>query len=202
MPVLAAGGVLAVAGVGVGLARLHERDVPRVAVLSSAFFTLSLVHVPAPGMHVHLLLCGLMGVLLGWAAFPAVAVALVLQAALFRHGGLTALGVNIVSMAAPGLLMAWACRPLLNPGRADRLSTGGFLIGFGSVVMSGWIAALAIVASGRPLWTLGTAVLVANLFLGLVEGALTASILAYLGRARPEILAAAARSSGAEVAHG
>jgi cobalt/nickel transport system permease protein len=202
MPVLAAGGALAASGVGLGLARTCERDFPRVAVLSSAFFTLSLVHIPAPGMHVHLVLCGLMGVLLGWAAFPAVAVALVLQAALFGHGGLTALGVNIVSMAAPGIVLAWACRPLLDPDRADRLSAGGFLIGFGSVVLSGWIAALAVVASGRPLWTLGTAVLVAHLFLGLLEGALTASILAYVGRARPELLTAAARTGSREVAHG
>ena len=46
----------------------------------------------------HLILNGLLGMLLGWAAFPSIFVALMLQAILFQYGGITVLGVNTFNM--------------------------------------------------------------------------------------------------------
>lgn len=199
--VLAVGGAAAACGVGVGLAQMSERDVPRVAVLSSAFFALSLVHIPSPVMHIHLVLCGLMGLLLGWATFPAVAIALLLQAALFQHGGWSTLGVNTVSMAVPGVVFAWICRPLLRPHRPICLSVGGFLVGFGSVLLAGLIAAIAVFASGRGLVLFGSSVLLANSLLAVVEGVLTMSIVTFLARVRPTLFEVPTARVRSEIVH-
>ncbi len=102
-------GGLVVAGilVVVGAWRIRDEEIPLVAVMTSAFFVASLIHVPVPaGPKLHLLLNGLLGVVLGRRVLLAVPVALLLQAALFGHGGFTTLGVNTCVMALPALL-AW-----------------------------------------------------------------------------------------------
>src|SRR3989442_4676113 len=104
LPWLVAGfllaGLLAVAGAW----RIREEEIPRVAILTSAFFVASLVHVRLGPTSVHLLLNGLVGVLLGWRAALAIPVGLFLQAILFGHGGLSALGINCCVMVLPALL--------------------------------------------------------------------------------------------------
>jgi cobalt/nickel transport system permease protein len=88
-----------------GAWRIRDEEIPRVGVLAAAFFVASLIHVPLPGSpKTHLLLNGLIGVVLGRRAFLAIPVALFLQAALFHHGGFTALGVNSCVMGVPALL--------------------------------------------------------------------------------------------------
>ena len=98
-PVLISGGALAAAGTAIGLKKLDYDRIAQAAILSAAFFVASLIHVPIGPANAHLILNGLVGLLLGWAAFPAILVALVLQAMLFQFGGITALGVNTMIMA-------------------------------------------------------------------------------------------------------
>ena len=62
-----------------------------VAILAAHFFVGSLIHVPVGPSSVHVVLNGLLGMLLGWAAFPSIFVALMLQAILFQYGGITVL---------------------------------------------------------------------------------------------------------------
>jgi len=100
----AGAGLLAV--VSVCMVRFREEDIPRVALLTAAFFVASLIHVRVGPTSVHLLLSGLLGVILGWHAAVAIPVGLFLQAALFNHGGFTTLGVNSCVMVLPALL-AW-----------------------------------------------------------------------------------------------
>ncbi|MEI6560111.1 MAG: cobalt transporter CbiM, partial [Rhodospirillaceae bacterium] len=107
-PVLAAGAVVALAGCARGLKALEHERIPQVAMLSAVAFVASLVHFPVGPSSVHLILNGLIGMVLGWAAFPAILVALLLQAVLFGFGGLVALGVNATAMAVPALI----CRAL------------------------------------------------------------------------------------------
>ena len=85
-PVLLSGAALAVAGTAIGLKKLDYDQVAKVGMLSAAFFVASLIHVPIGPSNAHLILNGLVGLLLGWAAFPAILVALVLQAVLFQFG--------------------------------------------------------------------------------------------------------------------
>ncbi len=88
-----------------GAWRIRDEEIPRVAVLTAAFFVSSQIHVQVPGgPSTHLLLNGLLGVILGRRALLAVPVGLFLQAALFGHGGFYSLGVNSVVMGLPALL--------------------------------------------------------------------------------------------------
>lgn len=79
-------------------------EVPRAALLTAAFFVASLIHFPVPPASVHLILNGLLGVVLGWFAFPAILVGLLLQAVMFGHGGLTTLGINGLVLGIPALV--------------------------------------------------------------------------------------------------
>ncbi len=79
-------------------------EMPKAAMLTAAFFVGSSINLPFPPASVHLVLNGLLGALLGWYAWPAILVGLLLQALLLGHGGLTNLGVNALLMGIPALL--------------------------------------------------------------------------------------------------
>lgn len=99
------GGWLSAAGLlAISAFRIREDEVPRVGVLTAAFFVASQVHLPLGGASVHLLLNGLVGVVLGRRGPLALAVGLLLQALLFSHGGLTTLGINVTVYSIPALL--------------------------------------------------------------------------------------------------
>ena len=187
--VLGTGAALAAGGVAVGLATVDSERIPKVAVLSSAFFVASLAAVPVGPTSIHPLLGGLMGVILGWAAFPAVVIALLLQALFFGHGGLTTLGVNTVNMAAPAVvcyyLFGGAIRRTTTPRRAAIL---GSAAGALAAAMGVALLAAALVASGREFAKLAILLSLAHLVLIVAEGALSGSIIAFLFRVRPEIL--------------
>jgi cobalt/nickel transport system permease protein len=106
-PIWLAGGFLGAAVLIVlGAWRIRDDDLPRVALLTAAFFVVSFIHVNVGPTSVHLLLTGLLGVILGRRAALAIPVALFFQAVLAQHGGITALGVNSVILTVPALL-AW-----------------------------------------------------------------------------------------------
>ncbi|MDX1739104.1 MAG: energy-coupling factor ABC transporter permease, partial [Alphaproteobacteria bacterium] len=90
--VLIGGAAISAVGLGLGLKRLNIENIPTAGVLSASFFIASLIHVPLGPSSVHLILGGLAGLVLGWAAFPALFVGLLLQAVFFGFGGLTVLG--------------------------------------------------------------------------------------------------------------
>ena len=48
------------------LVRVRDEEIPRIALLTAAFFVASLIHVRLGPTSVHLLLNGLVGVILGW----------------------------------------------------------------------------------------------------------------------------------------
>jgi cobalt/nickel transport system permease protein len=185
--VLAAGAVLGGAGTAYGLYRLDAEDVPRAAVLSAGFFVASLIHVPLGPASVHLVLNGLLGVMLGWAAFPAVLVALVLQALFFGYGGVTALGVNTCIMAGPAVLVHYLFRGALRPGGNLRFAAG-FGAGALAIVLGAVIASVAVAASGRAFTVAAIALLTGHVPIMLVEGFVTGAMVAFLARVRPEVL--------------
>ena len=188
--VLATGAVVAAVGVGYGVWKTDPDRVPRAAVLSSAFFVVSLIPVPVPlaGTSAHLILNGLMGIVLGWAAFPAIAIALLLQAVFFQYGGPTTLGVNIMNMALPALVCHYVFSAIVRNGK-DRLAS---LAGFGAGVFS---ILLALVLWGACLYTGGEAFgavilvgMIAHVPVMFVEGLVTASAVTFLRKVRPEVL--------------
>ncbi len=102
-PWLAAGFALAALLVGLASWRIRDEEIPRVAILTAAFFVSSLIHIRVGPTSIHLLLTGLVGVMLGVRSALAIAVGLVLQMMLINHGGWTTLGVNACVMTLPAL---------------------------------------------------------------------------------------------------
>jgi cobalt/nickel transport system permease protein len=115
--------------------RLRDDEVPRIAILTAAFFVSSLIHIRVPPTSIHLLLTGLVGVVLGPRAPLAIAVGLLLQVLLMQHGGYTTLGVNTCVMACPALL-CWLLFQALHrvPWIKSRFMRG-VLVGIGAVVL-------------------------------------------------------------------
>jgi cobalt/nickel transport system permease protein len=192
-PVLVGGTALAAGGLAIGCRKLDPERIPGAALLSAAFFAASLVHVPIGPWGVHPLLGGLLGILLGWAAFPVVFVALLLQAMLFGVGGITVLGVNTVTIALPAVAVH-----ALFAARLERGSPAlwGALAGATAVAMSGALVALALLLGGREWLPAAALVGAAYLPLVVVEAALTATVASYLARVRPEMLGAGLLAHG------
>lgn len=188
VPVLAAGGVLAAAGIGLALRRLDERVIPKVAILSAAFFALSLVAIPAGPTTVHLLLGGLMGLVLGPSVFLAVFAALLLQAVMFGFGGLTTLGINTFNIAAPGYL----CGLLVGPAVAKSApARAAILAGTGSalaIVLTGALVALALYWSSPDYAVSAKIMTAAYLPLAVIEGLVAGFCVSFVKRVKPELL--------------
>lgn len=185
--VLGSGGVLTVIGTAIGLRKLDYEHLMRVAMLSAAFFVASLVHVPIGPSNVHLLLNGLLGILLGWAAFPAILIALLLQALLFFYGGLTVLGVNTFTVAFPAALLGQMLHPML-AASASKRTLAAFLAGFFSVAGSAILTTLALSFSDKGLIHSAEILLATHLPVMLIEGVITVFVVSFLAKVRPEIL--------------
>jgi cobalt/nickel transport system permease protein len=189
-PVLLAGAALSAAGLAYGLKRLEPQAIPRVAVLSAVFFVASLVHLPAGPSSVHLLLNGLMGVMLGWTAFPAILVALLLQAVLFGFGGLVVIGVNTANMALPALLCGLGFRLLWRDGTPRRAAILGGIAGGLAVLLTAVLVALALAASGREFLPAARLVVLTHVPVMVVEAFFTGAAAALVARVKPEVLGA------------
>ena len=187
-PVLATGAALTVAGLTIGLKKLDYDRIPRVGILSATFFVASLIHIPIGPASVHLIMNGLCGLLLGWAAFPAIFVALVLQAVLFQYGGFTTLGVNTFSMAFPAVV----CFYLFRPGVVHKkpllyLGSAG-LCGFFSVFSSSILVAGSLIFSGEAFLTAAKVLVVSHTPVMCIEGGITAFCVSFLRKVKPELL--------------
>jgi ABC-type Co2+ transport system permease subunit len=142
-PWLVAGWVLAAGVVAVASWRIGEVEIPRIGVLTAAFFVGSQIHLPLGGVSAHLLLNGLLGVVIGVRAGLAIAVGLLLQALLFGHGGVTALGVNVAVYAPPAMIAGLSCGPLRRSGLVRIPSVRFTLVLLATVVLLG-TAVLAV----------------------------------------------------------
>jgi cobalt/nickel transport system permease protein len=186
-PVLLSGAAMAAAGTAVGLKKLDYDEIARTGMLSGVFFVASLVHVPLGPTSVHLILNGIVGLLLGWAAFPAILVALALQAVFFQFGGITSLGVNTVIMALPAVGCYYVFAPLLRRSRPVALAAA-FACGFTAVGVGGIIVGLALMFTEERFFEVAAAVLAAHLPVMIIEGIVTALCVAFLKKVQPAML--------------
>ena len=198
-PVLISGAALTAAGTAVGLKKLDYDRIAQAGILASAFFVASLVHVPVGPSNAHLVLNGIIGLLLGWGAFPVVLAALVLQGLFFQFGGITSLGVNTVIMAAPAVTAHYACRRWI--GRTGPLgNAAAFACGAGAVALSAVVMAAALFFTDEGFLAIAGAAIIAHLPVMIIEGIITAGCIRFLAQVKPELLPAP--PSGADMKEG
>ncbi|WP_029132808.1 cobalt transporter CbiM [Sedimenticola selenatireducens] len=187
-PVLITGAVVTTGLLAAAIRRLDFDRIPQAAVLSAAFFIASLLSVPVGPSSVHLILNGLMGVILGWAAVPAIFVALIMQAVFFGYGGLLVLGVNTMNIALPALL----CAALLGP--ALRRSDGRFSLIWGAVsgavgvLLTGTLVSLCLGLSSADFLPAAKVVLATYTPLMIAEAAVTGFTLGFILKVAPELI--------------
>ncbi|AUG52831.1 cobalt transporter CbiM [Thalassospira marina] len=186
--VVVSGAVIAVGGIAYGLRSITIENMPRTALLSAVFFVASLIHVPIGPTSIHLIMNGLLGLILGWAAFPAVFIALLLQAVFFGFGGITVLGVNTVNMALPAVLVGLAFSPLLARMDGRFMAIAAFLAGASSIMLSAVMVGASLALSGQEFIATAKLVFINNMPIMVVEGFLTAAAFSLIKKVRPAML--------------
>ncbi len=186
-PVLVAGATVALAGTAAGLKKLELERVAQAGMLSAAFFVASLIHVPVGPSSVHLILNGIVGLLLGWAAFPAILTALMLQARMFQYGGITTLGVNTVIMAVPAVVCYHLFAPFIH--KQPRVAVpAAFACGAGSVFLGAVLAGVSLMFTEESFLEVAGLVVTAHLPVMVIEGVVSVFCVAFLKKVKPELL--------------
>jgi len=129
-----------------------------------------------------------MGVLLGFAAFPAILVALTLQAFLFQFGGITTLGVNTFNIAFPAVVCFYAFGHAVKHKNSVIALCSAFGCGFVAVLLSSIMVATSLVFVEESFVQVARLVVIAHLPVMIIEGVLTVFCVGFLGKVRPEIL--------------
>jgi cobalt/nickel transport system permease protein len=185
---------------------LDDRKVPLMGVLGAFLFAAQMINftIPATGSSGHLGGGLLVTVLLGpYAAFLIIASVLMIQALFFADGGLLALGCNIFNL---GVFPAFVAYPLLYRPLAGRTpSTArtavaslaaaivGLQLGAFSVVLETVLSGI----SALPFTAFVSLLQPIQFGIGVVEGLVTAIIVGFVRKARPDIF-----SDSGKVNHG
>ncbi len=175
---------LSAVGFYLGFKKLDYDLIPQTGILAAVFFVASLVHVPLGPGNVHLVLNGIIGLLLGWKAFPAIMVALMLQAILFQFGGITTLGVNTLIMALPAIICYFIFSPMLHKYPFP----AAFACGFLSVLLSALLAAGALLFTEGDFFKIASILIMAHIPIMIIEGTITGFLVIFIKKVRPEML--------------
>lgn len=186
--------------------RTDARDhlVPLMGVLGAFIFAAQMINfsIPGTGSSGHIGGGLLLSILLGGpAAFVVIASVLTVQALLFADGGLLALGANLFNLGIVPCFIAYPLiyRPLLKRAGSAPSKNRLMLITVMAAVISLQMGALGVVfetqlsgISSLPLATFLLLMQPIHLAIGLVEGLATAAVIAFIQKARPDLLHASA----------
>lgn len=176
---------------------LDDKKMPLMGVLGAFVFAAQMINftIPVTGSSGHLGGGLILAILLGpFAAFLTIASVLVVQALFFADGGLLALGCNIFNL---GFFPAFIAYPFIykkiiaSRPTSTRISIASMLAAIVGLQMGAFGVVLETVASGVSALPFSTFVLVMqpiHLAIGAVEGLVTASVVSFVYKARPEIM--------------
>ena len=170
---------------------------PLVAMVAAAVFLISCMPIPVPtaGTCSHPCGTGLGAILIGpWMTILVTVVALLLQAVLLAHGGITTLGADVLSMGIAGAFVGF-----FTFHAALRFGARPWLAAFLAGLLSDWatytVTALELASAlhgarpfGELFLTVGAAFIPTQLPLGILEGVLSAGAVSFLYRRRRDIL--------------
>ncbi len=192
-PVSIAAGAVAAALVATAIRRSKGREelLALTGTLGAFVFTAQMVNfaIPATGSSGHLIGGILLAALVGpWRAFLTLAAVITLQCLLFADGGLLALGVNVVNMAALSCLVAY---PLVfRPLRRINLTLASVAASIAALLAGALAVTVETTASGITALPFGRFLLFMlpiHLLIGVGEGLATAAVLGVVARWRPEL---------------
>jgi len=176
---------------------MDERKVPLMGVMGAFIFAAQMINftIPGTGSSGHLGGGMILAILLGpHAAFLTMASILTVQALFFADGGLLALGCNIFNL---GFLTCFIAYPIAYKKIVGHRPTPRRIL-FGAMtasILGLEMGALGVVlqttlsgVTALPLATFALILLPIHLLIGIVEGIVTAGVVTFVWKARPEIL--------------
>lgn len=179
---------------------LSEKKLPVMAVAGAFVFAAQMINftIPGTGSSGHIgggvLLAALLG---GHPALLTLSAVLLIQCLFFADGGLLALGCNIFNMGVIPCLVIYPLlyRPLikkgLNPKRITLASILSVVIGLQLGAFGVVLETMASGVAALPFSTFALLMQPIHLAIGLVEGMVTAAVLCFVYKMRPEILESA-----------
>jgi len=167
--------------------RTRSEELPKLAVMTAAFFVASLVHVPFGPTSVHLIIPGLTGALLGSSAFLSIGLGLLLQSLLFQFGGLTALGANTLMMGLPALICGWFFQKLKGRTPLRQAMVGGLMGAIGTT-LAAIILAVLLATGGEDFFGVAKIGLLAHIPVIIIEAVVSAFTIGFLARVKPALL--------------
>lgn len=197
-------GAVSVAALSYAVARsrreFNERSVPMMGIATAFVFAAQMVNFAIiGGTSGHLIGALLLAIMLGpWAAMVSMTAVLIIQCLVFLDGGITALGANVLNMAVIAPLGGYVVfRALDRLFRADKAGPIAiFIASWVSVMLSSGAASLEIALSGLiPFNVVLPAMWFWHAFIGVGEGLITAGVVSFVLKARPDlVLRSTARS--------
>jgi cobalt/nickel transport system permease protein len=182
---------------------LDDRKVPLMGVLGAFLFAAQMINfsIPGTGSSGHLGGGLLLTILLGpHAAFLTIASVLVVQALFFADGGLLALGCNIFNL---GFFPAFVAYPYIYKKIAGerpepaRIPVAAIVAAVAGLQLGAFAVVLETVSSGITSLPFSTFVVLMqpiHLAIGIVEGVVTAAVVSFVYKARPEIVQGSAEA--------
>ena len=184
-------------------AGLDDHKIPLMGVLGAFIFAAQMINftIPVTGSSGHLGGGLILAILLGpYAAFLTIASVLMVQALFFADGGLLALGCNIFNLGFFPAFIAYPCiykRIIGSRPTMTRVSVAAVC----AAVIGLQLGALGVVfetvssgISSLPFATFVAIMQPIHLAIGIVEGLVTASVVSFIYKARPEIMQSAFES--------
>ncbi|WP_067897064.1 energy-coupling factor ABC transporter permease [Actinomadura chibensis] len=199
-PVSVAAGAVAVVGVGIALRgarrELDDRTAPLAGLTAAFVFAAQMLNFPvASGTSGHLLGGTLAAILVGpYTGILCVSVVLLMQALLFADGGLTALGVNITTMALATVVVGYGLfRLLVRVLPKTRASVAGasFAAAVVSVPAAAVMFTLIYALGGTADVSLGkvaAAMIGVHVLIGVGEAVITAVTVSSVLAVRPDLV--------------
>ncbi len=176
-----------------------DQKIPLMGVLGAFVFAAQMINfsIPGTGSSGHLGGGLLLAILLGpFAGFLAIASVLTIQALFFADGGLLALGCNIVNMGFFTSFIAYPLiyKPLTQKGlNNQRILLGSMLASIIGLQIGAFSVVMQTVLSGKTELPFAAFLLLMqpiHLAISIVEGLVTAAVVSFVYRTRPEILEA------------
>jgi cobalt/nickel transport system permease protein len=176
---------------------MDDKKIPLMGVLAAFIFAAQMINftIPVTGSSGHLGGGMILTILLGpYAAFLAMASVLTVQALFFADGGLLALGCNIFNL---GIFPAFIAYPLIykkivgDQPTQTKIMIGAMVASIVGLQMGAFGVVLQTVFSGISSLPFSTFVVLMqpiHLGIGIVEGLVTASVISFVYKARPELV--------------
>lgn len=176
---------------------MDEKKVPLMGVMGAFVFAAQMINftIPGTGSSGHLGGGLMLAILLGpYAGFLTMASILAIQALFFADGGLLALGCNIFNLGFYTCFIAYPLiyKPIMSKGYSTkRIFTAAMLTAVIGLQLGAFSVVIETLFSGiteLPFKTFVMLMQPIHLAIGVVEGLVTAAVVGFVWKARPEII--------------